>query len=76
MIKRLLLLTAMLSLLVLSPTPSTNADAGSACLGQWSECRMICTQRWHQIDRGIEAMCWGNCDYQLEKCLRPGPILD
>ena len=70
MIKRLLLLVAIASLLVLPSPPRTNADAGGACLGQWSECRSTCTSRWHQIDTGIEAMCWGDCDYQLDKCLR------
>lgn len=69
-IKKVLVLGVMLCLLALTYIRSASADAGGACLGQWSECTIGCN-KWHSIDRGIEAMCVGDCNYQLNRCLQP-----
>ena len=66
MIKRLLVLTAMLSLLVLTVIHSTKADAGGACLGQWSECHEGCNTLSNQL--WIQ-QCQANCAYQRDRCL-------
>lgn len=66
MLKRLTILGVLLCVLVFASTEPSSADAGGACLGQWSECRMGCegasNQLWLQ-------QCNSKCDYQRYKCL-------
>ena len=67
-IKRILFLVVLLGLLVLPARKSVHADAGGACLGEWSECRMNCessslsNQLWLQ-------QCYSRCDARRYICL-------
>jgi len=67
-IKRLLFLAMMLALLCLPSMRTARADAGGACLGQWSECRSQCNEAW-PYSTGYRAVCYGDCDYQRDRCL-------
>ena len=68
-INRIVVLLMLLGLLCLTSMQSANADAGGACLGQWSECRATCEWEWG--DSGWKYVCYQRCDAQLDKCLKP-----
>jgi hypothetical protein len=75
-IKRLLILAVMLGLLLCSSSKETaRADAGGACLGQWSECRMTCEKNWggDYRFRWDLAICNATCDVQRNSCLGHAP---
>jgi hypothetical protein len=71
---RIIVLLMLLGLLCFTSMQSANADAGGACLGQWSECRDTCDYEWG--DSGWKFPCYDRCDKQRDKCLSPvqGPV--
>lgn len=64
---RIFILAVMLCLLILSGGKPVGADAGGACLGQWSECRMHCESIPNTP--GSLMYCYAGCDYQRDSCL-------
>ena len=71
--RRLLLpvisLVMVVSLLYTGPSMQVcRADAGGACLGQWSECYAKCDNEywWFTISN---AVCKGGCDAQRNRCV-------
>ena len=67
--KRIVVLLMLLGLLGATSMQSANADAGGACLGQWSECRMQC--EYDYGNSGWKYVCYDGCDKQRNKCLSP-----
>lgn len=66
-ISRIVVLLMLLGLLCFTSMEPANADAGGACLGQWSECRAQC--EWEYGDSGWKFTCYKKCDVQLANCL-------
>lgn len=68
---RLLILAAMLCLLAASSSKPAKADAGGACLGQWSECRATCEYEYgNSVWKNV---CYYDCDGQRNECLAKPP---
>lgn len=65
-IKRIVVLLMLLGLLGFTSMHSANADAGGACLGQWSECHEGCSNLSNQL---WVQQCQANCAYQRDRCL-------
>lgn len=71
--KCLFILAVMLCLLVFPSGKPASADAGGACLGQWSECRTNCEKdMWIVGNAGLQN-CYLNCDSQRNGCLAKSP---
>lgn len=68
-INRIFVLLMLLGLLCFTSMQSANADAGGACLGQWSECRETC--EYNYPTSGWKFYCYDECDIQRNKCLQP-----
>lgn len=69
---RFFILAVMLCLLALSGGKPANADAGGACLGQWSECRMQCES---VPNSPVTLMlCYAACEGQRDRCLGIQPV--
>ena len=66
---RLVVLLMLLGLLGFTSMQSANADAGGACLGQWSECRMQCEERHGTNPSTRLYICYYNCDQVRNVCL-------
>ena len=71
---RIVVLLMLLGLLCLTSMQSANADAGGACLGQWSECRAQCEARHGTNPSTWLSICYMNCDEQRNNCLSPSPV--
>ena len=68
-IKRIFVLLMLLGMLCFTSMQSASADAGGACLGQWSECRSNCADP--SIPPLWRYFCYDACDRQLDSCLTP-----
>ena len=67
--KRIVVLLMLLGLLGFTSMQSADADAGGACLGQWSECRATCDYEYG--NSGWKYTSYNACDKQRDKCLSP-----
>lgn len=65
--KRICILALLTCLLGFTSWSVAKADAGGACLGQWSECRERCAT-WPYTP-GSLYWCYAACDYQRDNCL-------
>ena len=65
-INRIVVLLMMLGLLFLTSMQPANADAGGACLGQWSECHEDCKSKSNQL--WVE-QCQSYCAFKRDQCL-------
>ena len=66
--RRLCILALLTCLLGFTSWSVAKADAGGACLGQWSECREQCYSTIN-ILLGIVQQCYAECDEQRAYCL-------